>query len=120
MVLNMGMSDTTNDCDFHAKQVLIPNPDGGTVWVCEGCFAICAIEPARFEVGQRCSARSACDWDMVFRWTVVARTAKFVTFEDERGERKRVGIKVDSDGEWAMPQGVFSMAPVVRAGRIEA
>lgn len=32
---------TTTNCDNHAKQVRIPTPDGGAVWICEGCMEIC-------------------------------------------------------------------------------
>jgi len=70
---------------------------------------------ARFHVGQTVTARSACDSNAVFTWTVSARSARFVTFTDDTGRTARVGVKVDAGGEWAMPQGTFSMAPVVRA-----
>ena len=72
---------------------------------------------ARFEVGQTVTARSACDSDCIFEWTVSARSARFVTFTDGTGRSSRVGVKVDTftGAEWAMPQGSFSMAPVVRA-----
>lgn len=74
---------------------------------------------ARFKVGQTVTARSACDSECVFVWTVTARSARFVTFTDDTGRDARVGVKVDAHtgAEWAMPQGSFSMAPVVRADR---
>jgi hypothetical protein len=69
----------------------------------------------KFEVGQELAARSACDWDCIFRFKVISRTAKFVTM-DYFGEPKRVGIKVDRDGvEYCTPLGNYSMATVVWA-----
>ena len=118
----------------HRRQAAIFDPfTGEGRWVCEFCGRDCTedhpavpalppaaveqaqTEPARFTIGQVCNARSSCDWDTIFTWTVVARTAKFVTFRDEFGEDRRVRVKEDRDGEWAMPQGRFSMAPVVHA-----
>lgn len=68
-----------------------------------------------FETGQTYEARSMCDWDCIFRFEVISRTAKFVVFEMDRGDMYRVGVKVDEQGEWAMPFGRYSMAPVIRA-----
>ena len=69
--------------------------------------------PATFAVGATYSARSACDHNAVWTFTVAKRTAKFITFTDG----KRVGVKVDRwDGhECAAPFGSYSMAPVIRA-----
>lgn len=76
-----------------------------------------------FTVGEIVTARSVCDYDCVWTFEVVKRTAKFVTLEDiATGETNRVGVKVDSfdEGrEWALPFGSYSMAPVVRAGRCD-
>jgi hypothetical protein len=79
-----------------------------------------ATTPATFIVGKTYTTRSAGDHTMIFAYTVVARTAKFITIEDDRGHTKRVGALVDpgrlSDGgEFALPQGSFSMAPVIKA-----
>jgi len=71
-----------------------------------------------FTPGQTVSARSACDSDVVWTFEVVSRTAKFVTLRDlTTSDTMRVGVKTDSfdGGEWALPFGSFSMAPVVRA-----
>lgn len=75
---------------------------------------------ATFEIGETYSTRSAGDHTMTFSWTVTARTAKFITVvegdPDRPGKPKRVGVKTDNDGnEWAMPDGAYSMAPVIRA-----
>ena len=73
---------------------------------------------ATFQTGSTISTRSACDYNCVWVFTVVSRTAKFVTMEDSSGKVRRTGINVDEQGnEWTMPFGKFSMAPVVRAER---
>jgi hypothetical protein len=76
--------------------------------------------PATFTVGQTYTCRSACDHTTVFSYTVIKRTAKFITIEDSSGRVKRVGALIDSGrlsdgGEFALPQGSFSMAPVIKA-----
>lgn len=69
----------------------------------------------KFEVGQELATRSFCDWDCIFRFKVLSRTAKFVTM-DYYGEPKRVGIKVSREGvEYCMPLGNYSMAAIVYA-----
>ena len=68
-----------------------------------------------FEVGNTYSARSACDHTAVWTWTVVKRSAKFLTLEASDGKNVRVGVKVSNGAEWALPMGSFSMAPVIRA-----
>ena len=73
---------------------------------------------ATFTVGATYSARSICDGETVWLFTVVARTAKFVTLLRDNGadgETLRVGVKTDDQGEWALPFGRYSMAPVLRA-----
>ena len=64
----------------------------------------------KFEVGQELAVRSLGDWDCIFRFTVVSRTAKFVTL-NYYGEPKRVGIKTGAEGEYCYPLGSYSMAP---------
>jgi hypothetical protein len=74
--------------------------------------------PATFQVGARYWAQSVADHTCLWWFTVTARTAKFITLTDEYGKTFRVGVKNDSDrGEWALPFGSYSMAPVVRASR---
>lgn len=73
----------------------------------------------KFTPGTIVSATSACDSNCVWTFEVTKRTAKFVTLTDlDTGDVMRVGIKTESlngEGEWALPFGRFSMAPVVRA-----
>lgn len=70
---------------------------------------------AKFEVGKTYATRSNCDWDTIFSYKVVKRTAKFITITNSFGDVKRVGVKDGHDGEWALPEGTFSMAPVISA-----
>lgn len=71
-----------------------------------------------FKVGSTYTARSAANYDCVWAFTVIKRTAKFVTLL-EGADTMRVGVKTDRDGEWALPFGTYSMAPVIRANRDE-
>jgi hypothetical protein len=69
-----------------------------------------------FKVGQTYTARSVCDHNCTWSFTVTRRTAKFVTIESADGKKTRAGIKTDFDGnEYALPMGSFSMAPCIRA-----
>jgi hypothetical protein len=69
----------------------------------------------KFTIGEEVAARSACDYDCIFRFTVISRTAKFVTL-NYYGEPKRVGIKVRDGREYCYPLGNYSMACSVSAG----
>ncbi len=70
-----------------------------------------------FEIGTTYEARSACDYDCIFRFTVTKRTAKFITVDNSMGETKRVGIKTWDGVEAALPLDSYSMAPVIKADR---
>jgi hypothetical protein len=73
--------------------------------------------PATFQVGARYWAQSACDSNCVWWFTVTARTAKRVTLLEDSGDVHVRGVKTDGQGEWVLPFGSYSMAPVVRASR---
>jgi hypothetical protein len=75
-----------------------------------------AAATSKFQVGQIISARSACDWECIFEWEVIARTEKMMTVK-YHGETKRVGIKVRNGVETAQPFGSYSMSPMVFADR---
>jgi hypothetical protein len=69
----------------------------------------------KFEEGQQLSARSSCDYDCVFRFTVIKRTAKTVTVK-YHDQLKTVKVRVWSNGsEYCYPLGTYSMAPAVFA-----
>lgn len=69
----------------------------------------------RFTVGESLSTRSLGDWDCIFRFTVVSRTAKFVTLR-YYDKDLRVGIKESEGVEYCYPFGRHSMAPTLNAG----
>jgi len=68
----------------------------------------------RFTEGEQLSARSLGDYDCIFRFTVISRTAKFVTLQ-YYNDTKRVGIKVRDGREYCYPLGNYSMAVSVGA-----
>jgi hypothetical protein len=77
-----------------------------------------AETPKQFAVGQELSVRSLGDWDCVFRFTVVKRTAKFVTLL-YHGLEHKVAIRHWSDGvEYCYPLGLHSMAPMLRCDEV--
>jgi hypothetical protein len=70
----------------------------------------------QFQTGKTYYCRSICDYDCVFIFTVVKRTAKFVTLSSDQGT-KRVGVSEGYEGghEVAYPHGKYSMCAVLRA-----
>lgn len=72
----------------------------------------------KFIVGNTYSTRSACDHNCVFQFTVVKRTAKFITITGgSLNDSSRVGVTIEDGGEIVFPHGRHSMAPVIRANR---
>lgn len=69
-----------------------------------------------FEVGAGYETRSPGDYDTTWIFWVVARTKSFVTLRCG-DDIRRVGVKTDADGEWALPLGNYSLCPVLRANR---
>ena len=73
-----------------------------------------------FQTGTTYTARSSCNWDCIFSFRIVSRTAKFITVDDGHST-KRVGVSVGDDGvEQALPQGNYSMAPYIYANEVAA
>jgi hypothetical protein len=68
----------------------------------------------QFVVGQTYATRSICDYDTVYRFKIVARTAKQLTFE-QHGAQKRRGIYVYEGVEQFKPYGTYSMCAIVGA-----
>ena len=68
-----------------------------------------------FQVGTTYTTTSIGDSECLFRFTVISRTAKFVTFDTNGLGIKRVGVRVWDDVEYALPLGRYSMAPSVDA-----
>lgn len=71
-----------------------------------------------FEVGKRYFMRSACNYEAVWVYTVISRTKKFVTLQDDKSRVRRRGVYVLNNEERTNPLGSFSMAPVLAAGNI--
>lgn len=71
----------------------------------------------KFEIGKTYATRSICDHDCIFRFTIKARSAKFVTL-NWNGDRRdrRVGLFIENGVEHCLPLGRYSMAPVLDAG----
>lgn len=120
----------THGCECTRQDAITDPFTGDARWICRDCgddhtgranchcgqdHTASAEGSARFQVGGTYTARSSCDYDTIFEWTVVRRTAKFITVTDRFGETNRVGVKMDERGEWAMPFGRYSMAPVIHA-----
>jgi hypothetical protein len=73
-----------------------------------------------FVVGQELAVRSLGDWDCVFRFKVVKRSAKFVTLL-YHGIEHKVVIRQWSDAvEYCYPLGTYSMAPALRSDSVVA
>jgi hypothetical protein len=75
-----------------------------------------ATNTAAFQIGTTYSTGRA---DYVWTFTVVGRTAKFITIKDQWGDISRVGVRVSGDREVALPLGSYSMAPVISSDRPE-
>lgn len=73
------------------------------------------IPVARFEVGKTYTCRSACDYNTVFEYTVIARTAKRITIEDKHGNTQKRGVYMYGATEQCKPEGTYSMCPVISA-----
>ena len=71
-----------------------------------------------FSPGNTYRMRLSSDCHLLY--TVVSRTAKFITVEDSSGETKRIGVSPAARGngdnhEIAYPLGKHSMCPILRA-----
>lgn len=71
-----------------------------------------------FEVGRTYWTRSMCDYDCIYRFTILARTAKTVTVE-VHGNTVRRGLSVVDGEECFRPFGNYSMAAIIRARGVE-
>ena len=69
----------------------------------------------QFEVGTTYEARSACDWDCVFRFEIVARSKKTITIKRRNGSLVNRRVIETTYTEMCFPDGRYSMAPVITA-----
>lgn len=68
----------------------------------------------KFQVGISYYCRLVCSYDTVLIYTVIKRTTKTVTLEDQYGEIRRRKIHQGTT-ETVAPEGNYSMAPTLRA-----
>jgi hypothetical protein len=68
----------------------------------------------QFKVGQTYSTRSICDHECIHSVTIVARTAKTVTFR-QHGDTKRRGLSIWQGIEQFKPFGNYSMCAIIDA-----
>lgn len=68
----------------------------------------------QFKVGQTYSARSICDYDCIFSFTILGRTAKSITV-NVRGSVVRRSLSIYEGVEQFKPFGSYSMAAIVGA-----
>ena len=73
----------------------------------------------QFQIGRTYFDRSACDYDCIFSFTILARTAKTVTIENH-GKIPKRGLTVYDGVEQFKPFGTYSMCAIVRADKIAA
>ena len=74
----------------------------------------------QFEVGKTYSCRSLCDYECIWRFTVIGRTGKTVVVTEEgKAEAKslRINAKLSehNGAETVFPLGRYSMAPTLVA-----
>jgi hypothetical protein len=70
----------------------------------------------QFQIGKTYQSRSLCDHNCIFSFTILARTAKTITF-DSHGKTQRRGVNVVDGAEYCRPLGTYSMCPSIRADR---
>ena len=69
----------------------------------------------KFEVGSTYYARSAGDYDCIFKAAIVARTAKTVTIKMYGYDECKKRISVFCNTEIFKPFGTYSMCPIISA-----
>lgn len=73
-----------------------------------------------FETGRTYFCRSTCDYNCVWNFKVVARTAK--TIKTECGKTMRIHEKLTNynNAETVFPLGKYSMCPILTAEKVQA
>lgn len=70
----------------------------------------------QFEVGKTYSTRSICDYDTMYLFEIISRTAKQLTIRECNKTYKR-GIYVYDGVEHCQPHGTYSMCAIISADR---
>jgi len=68
----------------------------------------------QFQVGKTYATRSICDYDCIFSFVILGRTAKTVTV-NVHGKTVRRGLSVYENTEQFKPFGNYSMCAIVGA-----
>ena len=68
----------------------------------------------QFQVGKTYATRSICDYDTIFSFTIMSRTAKTVTI-NVHGKTVKRGLQFYNDIEQFKPHGTYSMCAVIGA-----
>ena len=68
----------------------------------------------QFIVGETYSCRSICDYECIYSFEILKRTAKCVWIK-YHGEVTRRTVRLSDDVECIDPHGRYSMSPVLRA-----
>lgn len=71
-----------------------------------------------FQTGRTYQTRSVCDHDCIIKATITKRTNKTVTAL-VHGESKTFRLAVYDDCEFFKPWGSYSMAPILRADKLD-
>ena len=75
-----------------------------------------------FEINKTYECRSIGDWDCVWHYTVVSRTAKTITVLSDKGETRKLriikGASEMLNAECVYPLGKYSMCPILSADKI--
>ncbi len=100
-----------------------PNNPPVKVVVIDGEAHTVTANVSRFETGKTYYARSTCDHNCIFRYTVVRRSEKSVWIR-EAGKHAsdtvvRRSISVWDGSEMIYPDGKYSMCTIVRAAKVE-
>lgn len=71
---------------------------------------------AQFQVGKTYFDRSICDYNCIFSFTILARTAKSVTI-NVHGNTVRRGLTIGNGIEQFKPFGSYSMCAIISADK---
>lgn len=72
----------------------------------------------QFQVGTTYGARSLCDYDCIFTFTVTKRTDKTVWLKASDGRIKSRRVRIWDGVEACDPQGRYSMSPILTADKV--
>ena len=75
-----------------------------------------------FEINKTYECRSIGDYDCVWHYTVVSRTAKTITVLSDKGETQKFriikGLSEIRNAESVYPLGNYSMCPILSADKV--